>query len=186
MSASEMIVLAQHDPAWTSAFAREAERLTRACGDLLLDLHHIGSTAIPGLVAKSVIDMLAVAPSVEALDVRGETFETLGYQVMGEFGMPGRRYFRKDDSAGRRTHQVHAFAEGSNEIRRHLDFRDYLRAHPAIAEAYGTLKQRLASECRGDMRCYSDGKTPFIRDVDQRAAIWRRELDIATRPSNDR
>ena len=181
-----MIVLAQHDPAWAGAFAREAERLTRACGDVLLELHHIGSTAVAGLVAKPVIDMLAVAPSVEALDGRHEAFEALGYQVMGEFGIPGRRYFRKDDSVGRRTHQVHAFAEGSIEIRRHLDFRDYLRAHPAIADAYGTLKQRLARECLGDMRCYSDAKTPFIRDIEQRADIWKRELDIASRPHNDR
>jgi len=181
-----MIVLARYDPTWTGAFSREAEQLLRAYGDLLLEVHHIGSTAIPGLVAKPVIDMLAVAPSVEALDARGEVFTALGYQVMGEFGIPGRRYFRKDDLAGRRTHQVHAFAEGSDEIRRHLDFRDYLRAHPAIAEAYGTLKQRLASECNGDMRCYSDGKTAFIRDIDRRAAIWKRELDISTQPYNDR
>lgn len=171
-----VIVLDQHNPAWAREFAREAERLTRAFGDLLLDLHHIGSTAIPGLFAKPVIDMLAVVvPSVDAIDTRGEAFRVLGYQVMGEFGIPGRRYFRKDDSVGRRTHQVHAFARGSSEIPRHLDFRDYLRTHPVVAEAYGTLKQALAVKCLSDMQCYSDGKTAFIRDIEQRAAIWKRE-----------
>jgi len=179
-----MIVLAQHDPAWASKFAREAERLTRAFGDLPLDLHHIGSTAIPGLIAKPVIDMLAVAPSVEALDTRGAAFNALGYQVMGEFGIPCRRYFRKDNTAGRRTHQVHAFAQGSSEIARHLDFRDYLRAHPAVAVAYGALKQTLAGSCLGDMQCYSDGKTAFIRDVEQRAAVWKRKLNMG--PNHDR
>ncbi len=163
-----MIVLAQHDPAWAREFSREAERLTKAVGDVLLALHHIGSTAVTGLLAKPVIDMLAVAPGVDALDTRDEAFKALGYEVMGEFGIPGRRYFRRDDSAGRRTHQIHAFAEGSSEIRRHLDFRDYLRAHPAVAETYSTLKQTLAGECLGDMECYSDGKAAFIRDVERR------------------
>ncbi|MEO5580991.1 MAG: GrpB family protein [Gemmatimonadaceae bacterium] len=177
--AGEMIVLAQYDPAWSCEFAREAERLTAALDDLQVELHHIGSTAVPELIAKPVIDVLAVAPTVDALDTRGETFRALGYQVMGEFGIPGRRYFRKDDSAGRRTHQIHAFAEGSTEIRRHLDFRDYLRAHPAVAKAYGTLKQTLAGKSPSDMECYSDGKTAFIRDVEQRAAICKRGLDAS-------
>ena len=93
---------------------------------------------------------------------------------MGEFGIVGRRYFRKDDSSGRRTHQLHAFAEGSSDIRRHLDFRDYLHAHSTAAHEYAVLKQKLVSECGEDMRCYSDGKTAFIRGTEQRAAVWRR------------
>ena len=169
-----MIVLLPYDDAWPLAFESEAARLRSAFGDLFVDLQHIGSTAVPGLVAKPVIDMLAVVPQVEALDLRRDSWEALGYQVMGEFGIPGRRYFRKDDPPGRRTHQVHAFAGGSRDITRHLDFRDYLRAHPPAAEAYGALKQRLAQECAGDTRCYSEGKTEFIRDVEARAAHGKR------------
>jgi GrpB-like predicted nucleotidyltransferase (UPF0157 family) len=174
-----MILLVRHDAAWACDFASEADRLTEVAGDLLLDLQHIGSTAVPELLAKPVIDMLATVQNVEDLDVRSETFEALGYQVMGEFGMPGRRYFRKDDSTGRRTHQLHAFAKGSGEIARHLDFRDYLRAHAAVAEAYAALKEKLAQECLGDMSRYTDGKTVFIRDVEQRAAIWKRDPSVA-------
>jgi GrpB-like predicted nucleotidyltransferase (UPF0157 family) len=151
----------------------ETARLRGAFGNLFLDLQHIGSTAVPGLLAKPVIDILAVVPRVEALDPRRDVWEALGYEVMGEFGLPGRRYFRKDDSSGRRTHQVHAYRDGSPEVTRHLDFRDYLRASPSVAEAYGALKRRLAEECAGDTRCYSDGKTEFIRDIERRAAIWR-------------
>ena len=171
-----LILLVPDDPAWALDFARESDRLTQALGNLLLDLQHIGSTSVPNLLAKAVIDMLATVQNVEDLDARSEAFESLGYQVMGEFGIPGRRYFRKDDSNGRRTHQVHAFAKGSSEITRHLDFRDYLRAHTDVADAYAALKKMLALECLGDMSCYSDGKTAFIRDVERRAAIWKRDL----------
>jgi GrpB-like predicted nucleotidyltransferase (UPF0157 family) len=121
-----------------------------------------------------VIDMLAVVPQVAALDARRDSWEALGYEVMGEFGIPGRRYFRKDDPSGSRTHQVHAFAGGSREITRHLDFRDYLRAHPPAVEAYGALKRRLAQECAGDMRCYSEGKTDFIHDIESRVSEGKR------------
>lgn len=168
-----MIILAAHDARWAHDYAREAAQLRHAVGDLLLDLQHIGSTAVPELIAKPVIDMLAAVPRVEMLDTQRATFESLGYQVMGEFGIVGRRYFRKDDSAGRRTHQLHTFAVGSDEIQRHLDFRDYLRAHSAAAHEYAALKQKLVSECVDDMGCYSEGKTVFVREIEQRAAVWR-------------
>src|SRR5512134_3435 len=118
-----MIMLLPYDTAWATAFADEAARLRGAVPESFVDLQHAGSTAIPGLIAKPVIDILAVVSRVEALDLRRDTFEALGYEVMGEFGIPSRRYFRKDDLSGRRTHQVHAFAEGSSEIARHLDSR---------------------------------------------------------------
>ena len=171
-----MIELVSYDPAWPDAFAREAARLREVLGDVLLGLEHIGSTAIPGLTAKPVIDILAIAPDVALLDTRSQDFEKLGYQVRGEFGIPGRRYFRKDDDIGRRTHHVHAFSVGANEITRHLNFRDYLRAHPATADEYRALKESLAARCGDDRPCYSDGKTDFIRDVEQKAAIWRSQL----------
>lgn len=165
-----MILLAEHDPAWARAFRDEAQRIRPAFGALLIDLHHIGSTAVPGLRAKPVIDILAVVQDVGALDARAAAFEALGYEVMGEFGLPGRRYFRKDDSAGIRTHQVHAYApESASEIDRHLGFRDYLRAHPDVVCAYADLKQGLVAECGDDMGRYTDGKTAFIRDIERRA-----------------
>lgn len=172
-----MIVLLPYDAGWPEAFASEAARLRSGLPDVLLDLQHMGSTAVPGLPAKPVIDILAVVPSLDALDLQRDEFERLDYQVMGEFGIPGRRYFRKDDPSGKRTHQVHAFAEGSREIARHLEFRDYLRAHPEVAAEYGDLKRILAAECGDDMRCYSNGKTAFIRDVERRAASWKRRFN---------
>jgi GrpB-like predicted nucleotidyltransferase (UPF0157 family)/ADP-ribose pyrophosphatase YjhB (NUDIX family) len=168
------IVLAPPSVAWATAFEREAAAIKDALPDLPIELHHIGSTAIPGIVAKPVIDMLGVVPALGVLDAREPRLAALGYEALGEYGIPGRRYFRKDAPDGTRTHQLHAFAAGSPEIRRHLDFRDYLRAFPAEAAAYAALKQELAGRCGSDMEAYGDGKTEFICAVERRAAEWRR------------
>jgi GrpB-like predicted nucleotidyltransferase (UPF0157 family) len=98
--------------------------------------------------------------------------EALGYEAKGEFGIPGRRYFRKDDAEGIRTHQVHAFGAGSPGAARHLAFRDYMRAHPGIAREYGALKARLARAHPHDMQAYMDGKDAFVREHERRALLW--------------
>ena len=168
-------MLAPHSPAWAAAFECEATAILESLSDLSIALHHIGSTAIPEIVAKPVIDMLGVVAAVEALDARTHRLAVLGYEALGEFGIPGRRYFRKDAPDGVRTHQLHVFAEGSPDVQRHLDFRDYLRAFPSEAAEYGELKQGLAERCGGDMAAYGDGKTEFIRAVERRAAAWRHQ-----------
>jgi GrpB-like predicted nucleotidyltransferase (UPF0157 family) len=176
----EVIVLTPHSAAWAAAFEREASAVLDALSDLSIELHHIGSTAIPGIVAKPVIDMLGIVPAVEALDVRAHRLAVLGYEALGEFGIPGRRYFRKDAPDGVRTHQLHSFAAGSPDIQRHLDFRDYLRAFPTEAAAYSALKQGLAGRWGSDMHAYSEGKAEFIRAVERRAAAWRQRTDGAS------
>lgn len=166
----QRIVLLPHDPSWHEEFAREAAIISQALGQVLRSIHHIGSTAIPGIRAKPIIDMLAVTEDLTLLDAKAAIFESLGYEALGEFGIPGRRYFRKDDSAGIRTHQVHAFQLGSPQIARHLAFRDFLRANPDDAAAYDALKRKLAVEHPNDISAYTDGKDEFIRDIDARAA----------------
>jgi len=175
----DSIVLAPHDPRWPAEFEREALAVLEAMPDLSIELHHIGSTAVPRIVAKPVIDMLGVVPAVEALDAHAHLLAALGYEALGEFGIAGRRYFRKNAADGVRTHQLHAFAVGSPEIQRHLDFRDYLRAFPAEAAAYGTLKHDLAVRCGSDMSAYGEGKTDFIRAIERRAAVWRKRGERA-------
>lgn len=156
-----------------SDFEREAVAVESAIGSILLALHHIGSTAIPGIYAKPIIDILAEVERLEALDARRVEMEGLGYEVMGEFGIPGRRYFRKDQADGQRTHQIHAFAAGSPHVARHLAFRDYMRAHPAIAQEYSDLKVRLVGSCHGDREAYMDGKDPFIKQTERDALAWQ-------------
>jgi len=143
-----------------------------ALGRALVVIHHIGSTAIPGIYAKPIIDMLAVTGDLSLLDERTPRLQALGYEALGEFGIPGRRYFRKNNSAGERTYQIHAFQTGSPQIARHLAFRDYLRAHPEVARDYETLKHRLAAAFPNDIGSYTDGKDSFIHDIDSRAAAW--------------
>ena len=98
---------------------------------------------------------------------------TLGYEALGEFGIPGRRYFRRQNAAGERTEQVHAFLCGSPDIARHLAFRDYLRAHRDVATQYSELKRRLAAAHPHDIAAYMDGKDPFIKDVEATALAWK-------------
>ncbi len=177
------IVLAPHSTAWGPAFEREASAIREALSDLSIELHHVGSTAIPGIVAKPVIDMLGIVPAIEELDARVHRLASLEYEALGEFGIPGRRYFRRDGPDGARTHQLHAFSGGSPEIQRHLDFRDYLRAFPAEAAAYATLKQGLARRCGDDMHAYSDGKSEFIGVIERRAAAWRPRVGNSHSPT---
>lgn len=99
--------------------------------------------------------------------------ESLGYEVMGEFGIPGRRYFRKDNREGIRTHQIHVFEAGSAQVERHLAFRDYLIAKPEDARKYSDLKRKLAQENPQNMDRYINGKGDFIKEMDRRAAQWR-------------
>jgi GrpB-like predicted nucleotidyltransferase (UPF0157 family) len=180
----QRVVVVPYDPAWVEEFARESPAVALALGDLLLAVHHIGSTAIPGIHAKPIIDILAVVRTIADVDRRNAALQALGYEAMGEFGIPGRRYFRKDDAAGNRTHQIHAFQVGSPHIERHLAFRDFLKAHGEYANQYAALKRRLADLHPTDIAAYSDGKDEFIKEMDVRAAAWRTTLRFD--PSADR
>lgn len=162
-----------HDPRWRDAFAAEAKRVASALGDNVSAVHHIGSTAIPDIHAKPVIDLLVEAGDIAEVDGRSSAMELLGYEVMGEYGIPGRRYFRKDNGEGIRTHHVHVFEAGSAEAERHLAFRDYMIAHPAEAQSYSELKRKLADEHPQSIDDYMDGKDDFIKEADRRAARWR-------------
>jgi len=161
-----------HDPGWRGAFETESHRVTAALGSNTVAIHHIGSTAIPDIYAKPVIDMLVEVRDINDVDGRTAEMESLGYEVMGEFGIAGRRYFRKDNEEGVRTHQIHAFETGSDQINRHLAFRDYLMAHPDEAKDYSELKRRLVELHSDDPENYMDGKDSFITEMDRRAAQW--------------
>lgn len=168
------VILDPPSDAWPAEFASTAAAIRGALADLPIELHHIGSTAVPGIVAKPIIDILGVVPTLDALDARTERLEALGWVARGELGIPGRRFFRMDDDAGVRTHHLHVFAEGSPEITRHLDFRDWLRTHPDDAAAYAALKRSLAERFSDERGAYTDGKTEFIRSIERRAADSRR------------
>ncbi len=159
-----------HNPEWRQEFEREAEQMTKALGGNVVTVHHIGSTAIPGIYAKPILDILLVVRSHAELDAKQAALEAIGYEARGEAGIPGRRFFRQDNALGDRTHQIHAFEDGSPQIMRHLAFRDYLIAHPEAARQYSDLKRILAAQHPSDIEAYMDGKEAFIQEIDQRAA----------------
>lgn len=166
------------DPSWPAAFAKAAQEVTAILGANLITVHHIGSTAIPGIWAKPIIDLMPEVRDITLVDGVNEAMQAIGYQVMGELGIPGRRYFRRDNAAGFRTHHVHMFETGSSQIDRHLAFRDYMIAHPAQAQVYSELKQRLAAQFPTDIEGYMDGKDGFIKAMDEEAALWRSRLGL--------
>lgn len=161
-----LIELREYDPGWEQAFEAEREVVAQAFGDGVVAIEHIGSTAVPGLAAKPIIDILVGVRSLDLVDERVFAMEAAGYEYLGEHGLPGRLFFRKGDP---RSHHVHAVEHGGEHWQRHLLFRDYLRTHPQEAERYGALKRELATEASGDRALYTDRKTPYIDGVVARA-----------------
>ena len=155
---------------WSEKHNSEKLALEESLENETVRIHHIGSTSISGLSAKPVIDILLEVRSLEGLDKRSETFSNLGYEVMGEYGIVGRRYFRKGICS--RTHQLHAFLEHDEHVIRHLAFRDYIASHPKIKIQYQELKIKVSKECRGDMDLYCQGKDSFIKFHEKLAIKW--------------
>lgn len=169
------IELLPHDPRWAESAALEGEIFASIAGPCLVAIHHIGSTAIPAIRAKPVLDLVPVVTDLAELDGRRREIEAHGYEWWGELGLPGRRYCTKSDPAtGRRLVQLHCYRDGSPEIERHLAFRDYLRSHPQIASAYDHEKARCRDLHPLDSHAYSDCKGAWIKKVEAEARAWRR------------
>ncbi|WP_214850304.1 GrpB family protein [Exiguobacterium sp. s193] len=164
------VIVTPYQEVWGKMFETEAARLRTVFGGRLRAVHHIGSTSVPGLSAKPIIDILPVVDTLGDIESFDTAMEALGYEVKGEFGMPGRRYYRKGDD--NRTHHIHLYAEGSPEIRRHVVFRDYLRQHPDEVVAYSAIKEQLAEQYPVDIESYIAGKDAFVKEMEQRALAW--------------
>lgn len=165
------IIVTAYDAGWPAAYQHEALRIKEVLGGNLLQIFHIGSTSIPGLKAKPIIDVLPVVSDIELVDSCQQDFSLLGYEYLGEFGMPGRRYLRK--GGDHRTHQIHIFQyDNVTDILRHLAFRDYLRCHPHVCAAYGELKSRLALQHPKDLDAYCIGKESLVQQIERDALQW--------------
>ena len=157
----EAVEIAEYDPAWPAAYERERVLIADALADLVLAIEHVGSTAVPGLGAKPVIDItVGVRTLVDGEKCVGP-MEELGYEYRGDGEIPGRHYFRKF-TQGERTHHLNIVEHKGDFWERHILFRDYLREHLQEAQDYCELKVRLAERFGTDRLGYNEAKTAFI------------------------
>jgi GrpB-like predicted nucleotidyltransferase (UPF0157 family) len=177
---TEPIVVVTYDPEWPQQFQELATRLRRALGQTALRIDHIGSTSVPGLDAKPVIDLQISVASFEPLDAYRLPLESLGFVLRA--GNPDRtkRYFREPPGSPR-TH-IHVRRAGSHAEQLALLFRDYLRAHPDDARRYAQLKHRLADQYRNERESYTEAKGPFVWETLARADRWSQETGWAPGP----
>jgi GrpB-like predicted nucleotidyltransferase (UPF0157 family) len=161
---SDRVELVEHDPSWAELYERERTALAPVFDGDLLGIEHIGSTSVPDLCAKPIVDVLVGLRELALTPAQIDAMERLGYEYLGEHGLPGRLFFRKDP----RTHHVHVVRHGGEHWERQLTFRDALRNDAEERRRYDEFKRRLAAE--GHPReTYTELKTPFIREVEERA-----------------
>jgi GrpB-like predicted nucleotidyltransferase (UPF0157 family) len=162
-----VVRLVDYDSAWPELFRLEALRIAASLAPLTLRLEHVGSTAIPGLVAKPVLDILGGYEPPGDVSAIIPALERAEYIHRGDQGIPGREFFRR----GRpRAYHLHLTAVGTGFWHEHLDFRELLRSDAGVRDAYGTLKRDLASRYPLDREAYIEGKGPFVREALRR---WR-------------
>ncbi|HEU4452483.1 MAG TPA: GrpB family protein [Longimicrobium sp.] len=162
---SGRVIVAPYDPAWAEEFAAERARLMAALGGAPCVIEHVGSTSVPGLAAKPIIDIMGGRPPESDLDPYVQAFTGAGYEYRGEYGIPGRHYFVRDDAAGARTHHLHLVALDSEHWVRHIAFRDALRADAGASARYAALKHDLAARHGDDRETYTESKAGFIDAV---------------------
>jgi uridine kinase len=173
------IVVVDYDPVWASVFEGLRARAWAVVGDFALAIEHIGSTSVPGLAAKPIIDMSVVVRSTEDVPLGIERLATLGYVHRGNLGVEGREAFQSP--AQLPAHHLYLCPAGSLGLINPLALRDYLRAHPEVARAYGNLKKTLALEFPNDMDSYLDGKTDLILGILRQVGFSRDQLDTIER-----
>ncbi len=159
---SKVVRVVPYDARWPQLYASEEARLRRFLGGLSIVLEHSGSTAVPGLVAKPILDILGGRPASVSRESAIDAIERAGYTYRGEQGIAGRDFFRRGDP---RSHHLHLTTVGSDFWKDHLDFRDYLRGHSDARDAYAALKVDLAKKYPRDREAYIEGKTDFVREI---------------------
>lgn len=156
-----ILTVVDYDDMWPTLFENERSLLQTTLGHVKSLIHHIGSTSVPGLSAKPVIDILIEVTNLDELDSMNQAMERAGYTVRGENGISNRRYFTK--GGNQRSHHIHAFTTGDVQIIKHLAFRDYLIKNNDIATQYALMKNNAVLLCENDTHRYSIYKADFIQ-----------------------
>lgn len=170
--APHSVKIVAYDPAWKDRADAIIQQLYHAIEGNVHAIEHIGSTSIPGLSAKPVIDLLPIVLDIEKLDAEKHRIIELGYGWHGEFGISGRRFCTLSNQAGERLVHLHFFQKDAGPITRHLAFRDYLLAHPSSAMEYEKEKRRAASLHPDDSMAYNDEKAAWVQALEKIALTW--------------
>jgi len=168
------IVVTDYDPQWPVYFEQIRAYLWPAIQDLATAVEHVGSTSVPGLAAKPIIDLDIIIPSADLLPQIVQRLEPLGYEHQGDLGIAGRDAFRQKTELP--PHHLYVCPAGSVGLQNHLTVRDYLRANPAARDAYGELKKQLAVAFPTDIDRYVDGKTDLILTMLQHGSLSTAQL----------
>jgi putative glutamine amidotransferase len=167
---SRSFAIAPYDPAWPGMFEEESARVEAALGDQVTRVEHVGSTAVPGLGAKPVVDIQVSVRSMVPRTAYADALVQLGYRWATDPWTDEHEFFSRDENGGRAFH-IHVCGQGSDWERRHISFRDWLREHPEDAAAYERLKRDLADRHPRDPYTYTDEKSAFIRAIEARASV---------------
>jgi GrpB-like predicted nucleotidyltransferase (UPF0157 family) len=165
------VVVVPHNPVWVKEYEAESARLRGVFGEQVVQIFHFGSTAIPGICAKPVIDILLTVREISFADKVTPLLSQQGYHAVGEYGISGRRFFYKG-SHEMRTHHLHVYQYDNPQILRHIAFRDYMRSHPMSARQYGMLKEQLAEQFSENIDGYNAGKNDFVQEQERQALAW--------------
>ncbi len=168
METNSKIEVVPYNPAWPQMFEKEASLIKEILGDNCIAIHHIGSTSVPELSAKPIIDIIPVVSDINFVDKTNVKMKALGYEAKGENGMLFRRYFQKGNP---RTFNVHIYEQNNAEIDRCIKFRDWMRINPEDREAYAALKKQLAQQFPNDIFGYCFGKDEFVAQIDKKTGF---------------
>ena len=163
------VVVLPYDEAWKKDFEEIKAELMAVLDGLVLSVEHVGSTSVPGLAAKPIIDIDVIIEDTDCFEKVKTALETIGYQHEGDLGIPGREAFKYHGKEHLRKHHLYVCAKDSDELKRHLSFRDYLRTHPDAVKEYGRIKEEGARLYPYDIDSYIEYKAPFIQDCVNKA-----------------
>ncbi|WP_150466109.1 GrpB family protein [Francisella sp. SYW-2] len=158
------VILKPHNKEWKDIFQIEAEKISDALGDNCIEIHHIGSTSIPGIYAKPIIDIMPIVRDLGEVDQYNLNMENIGYATKGECGFFMRRYFVKENAF-----HVHIFEQGNSEIDRHLKFKNWIINNLDDKNAYQKLKQQLATKYKYNLTAYAIAKTDFVSKIEEKS-----------------
>jgi GrpB-like predicted nucleotidyltransferase (UPF0157 family) len=173
------ITVVDYDPTWPTAFEAVRARVWSVVGDVAVRVEHVGSTSVPGLAAKPIIDISVVVPTEAAVAVAIERLSTVGYRHLGNLGIEGREAFASPNLPPR--HHLYVCPSDSLALKNHLHLREHLRAHSDAAREYGALKRQLAARFSEDIEGYTEGKSDAILGILRTTGLSEREIETIER-----